>query len=53
MDRRQVGDADCMFLAGLYRAEQVIADRLIRIARGRLPSAALAMDRRSEGHTLG
>ena len=33
----QVGDAACMFLAGLYRAEQAIADRLIRIARGRLP----------------
>src|SRR5208283_4045085 len=33
----KVGDAACMFLAGLYRAEQAIADRLIRIARGRLP----------------
>ena len=26
-----------MFLAGLYRAEQAIADRLIRILNGRLP----------------
>src|SRR5208337_249780 len=32
-----VGDAACMFLARLYRAEQAIADRLIRIVRGRLP----------------
>ena len=32
-----VGDAACMFLAGLYRAELAIADRLIRIVRGRLP----------------
>src|SRR5271165_5660310 len=33
----KVGDAACMFLAGLYRAEQAISDRLIRIVRGRLP----------------
>ena len=33
----KVGDSACTFLAGLYRAEQVIADRLIRIANGRLP----------------
>jgi exodeoxyribonuclease V alpha subunit len=33
----KVGDTACTFLAGLYRAEQVIADRLIRIANGRLP----------------
>ena len=26
-----------MFLAGLYRAERTIADRLIRIASGKLP----------------
>ena len=32
-----VGDTACTFLAGLYRAEQAIADRLIRIANGRLP----------------
>jgi exodeoxyribonuclease V alpha subunit len=35
----RVGDAACTFLAGLYRAEQVIADRLIRIANGKLPWA--------------
>ncbi len=33
----KVGDTACMFLAGLYRAEQAIADRLIRIVSGRLP----------------
>ena len=32
-----VGEMDCTFLAGLYRAEQTIADRLIRIAGGKLP----------------
>ena len=35
----RVGDAACTFLAGLYRAEQAIADRLIRIANGKLPWA--------------
>jgi exodeoxyribonuclease V alpha subunit len=33
----KVGDTACIFLAGLYRAEQAIADRLIRIVTGRLP----------------
>jgi exodeoxyribonuclease V alpha subunit len=33
----EVGDTPCIFLAGLYRAEQAIADRLIRIVNGRLP----------------
>jgi exodeoxyribonuclease V alpha subunit len=33
----KVGDTACMFLAGLYRAEQAIAERLIRIVSGRLP----------------
>src|SRR3954463_2157286 len=32
-----VGETRCIFLAGLYRAEQVIADRLMRLARGTLP----------------
>ena len=35
----KVGDTACIFLAGLYRAEQAIADRLIRIVNGRLPWA--------------
>ena len=32
-----VGDMPCVFLAGLHRAERVIADRLRRIAGGALP----------------
>jgi exodeoxyribonuclease V alpha subunit len=37
----KVGDTACIFLAGLYRAEQAIADRLIRIVSGRLPWALI------------
>ena len=33
----RVGETACMFLTGLYRAEQAIADRLIRIVNGKLP----------------
>ena len=33
----KVGETACTFLAGLYRAEQAIAERLIRIVSGRLP----------------
>ena len=33
----KVGETNCTFLAGLYRAEQNIADRLIKIANRRLP----------------
>src|ERR1700722_16299161 len=33
----KVRDPVCIFLAGLYRAEQAIAERLIRIVSGRLP----------------
>ena len=32
-----VGDRPCIFLGGLYRAEQVIAERLKRLANGKLP----------------
>src|SRR4051794_27036071 len=32
-----VGEQSCIFLTGLYRAEQVIADRLRRLAPGALP----------------
>ena len=35
----RVGDTDCTFLAGLYRAEQAIAARLMRILNSRLPWA--------------
>jgi exodeoxyribonuclease V alpha subunit len=33
----KVGDTPCIFLAGLYRAEQNIADRLLRLVNSRLP----------------
>ncbi len=33
----KVGETACTFLAGLYRAEQSIADQLIRIVNGKLP----------------
>ena len=46
----RVGETDCVFLAGLYRAEQAIADRLIRI-RGR--KASLARDRCGQSRRLG
>jgi exodeoxyribonuclease V alpha subunit len=45
----KVGDTTCTFLAGLYRAEQVIADRLIRIVNGRLPGHGLTKKRHSLG----
>ena len=32
-----VGKTPCIFLAGLYRAEQVIAQRILRLANGTLP----------------
>ena len=32
-----VGETACIFLAGLYRAEQAIAGRLLRLANGTLP----------------
>src|SRR5258708_6566909 len=32
-----VGETACVFLSGLYRAEQVIAERLSRLANGALP----------------
>ena len=33
----QVGETPCVFLAGLYRAERTIAERLMRLANGKLP----------------
>jgi exodeoxyribonuclease V alpha subunit len=33
----EVGETACLFLAGLHRAEQAIAERLSRIVSGRLP----------------
>ena len=35
----KVGETACVFLAGLYRSERAIADRLIRIVNGKLPWA--------------
>jgi exodeoxyribonuclease V alpha subunit len=32
-----VGETPCIFLGGLYRAEQVIAERLLRLVNGKLP----------------
>lgn len=32
-----VGETPCVFLGGLYRAEQVIAERLMTLASGKLP----------------
>jgi len=32
-----VGETTCVFLSGLYRAEQVIAERLTTLANGKLP----------------
>jgi hypothetical protein len=33
----RAGETPCVFLAGLYRAERVIAERLMRLANGTLP----------------
>src|SRR3974390_3365316 len=34
----RVGETPCVFLAGLHRAERTIAERLTRLANGKLPS---------------
>ena len=34
-----VGETRCVFLAGLHRAERIIAERLVRLANGKLPWA--------------
>ena len=36
-----VGETACIFLGGLYRAEQVIAQRLVRLLNGKLPWASI------------
>ena len=36
-----VGETPCIFLAGLHRAERVIAERLMRLAAGTLPWPAI------------
>ena len=40
-----VGDRPCLFLAGLYRAEQDIAERLLRLTEGSPPWAAVDPDK--------
>jgi len=40
-----VAQTPCMFLAGLYKAEQVIADRVRRLAAGSLPWASIDADK--------
>lgn len=40
-----VGDTPCIFLAGLYRAEQLIAERLLRVAGGQLPWPSIDPDK--------
>src|SRR4030081_3248676 len=40
-----VGETRCIFLAGLHRAERVIAERLIQLANGKLPWAWIDPDK--------
>jgi exodeoxyribonuclease V alpha subunit len=41
----QVGETPCVFLAGLYRAERTIAQRVMRLANGTLPWAWIDPDK--------
>jgi exodeoxyribonuclease V alpha subunit len=41
----RVGETPCVFLAGLYRAERMIADRLTRLASGSLPWPRIDSDK--------
>ncbi|MBK1660123.1 SF1B family DNA helicase RecD2 [Paracraurococcus ruber] len=40
-----VGEADCVFLAGLHRAERAIADRLLALSRGAPPWGTIDAER--------
>ena len=40
-----LGDTACIFLAGLYRAEQAIGERLLALSRGKLPWGSIDADR--------
>jgi exodeoxyribonuclease V alpha subunit len=40
-----VGEIRCVFLAGLHRAERIIAERLIQLANGKLPWAWIDPDK--------
>src|SRR6202047_4709376 len=41
----QVGETPCVFLAGLHRAERIIAERLMRLATGTLPLPRIDPDK--------
>ena len=41
----RVGETPCVFLAGLYRAERSIAERLLRLANGKLPWPSIDADK--------
>ncbi|MFC3166701.1 SF1B family DNA helicase RecD2 [Paracoccus fontiphilus] len=41
----RVGNADCIFLAGLYQAERAIAGHLLRLSAGTLPWPEIDADR--------
>ena len=40
-----VGETPCVFLAGLYQAERVIADRLVQLLNGKLPWPGIDPDK--------
>jgi len=40
-----VGETRCVFLAGLHRAERLIAERLVQLANGELPWAWIDPDK--------
>jgi exodeoxyribonuclease V alpha subunit len=40
-----VGETRCVFLAGLHRAERIIAERLVQLAKGKLPWAWIDPDK--------
>jgi exodeoxyribonuclease V alpha subunit len=40
-----VGETACVFLAGLYRAEKAIAERLLRLANGKLPWPSIDLEK--------
>ena len=41
----RVGETDCVFLASLYRAERAIAERLLKLAAGKLPWPPIEADK--------
>jgi exodeoxyribonuclease V alpha subunit len=41
----QVSEIDCIFLGSLHRAEQAVAERLLRLAKGELPWVSIDPDK--------